>query len=239
MAEICFENFSCYYKVKKEYVKALDGISFAIGEGELFVVAGASGCGKTTLLKAILGLSEYTEGAVTVDGLPIDKLAAQKRNIGFVRQEAGLYPHMTVFENIAFPLRIIHTSQEEIERRVKEIAKELEIDWLLTRKPKQLSGGQQKRVALARALIKQPSVLLLDEPFSDLEPNLRRELRLLIKKLQRQLHMTMLFVTHDLAEAFSLADRLLVLENGRAVDLDTPRELLNHHNSALLKEFLK
>lgn len=239
MSEIIFEHFSAYYKNKKEYVKALDALDFTIRDGELFVVAGQSGCGKTTLLNAVLGTVEYTEGSLTVDGQPTDTLNAAERNLGYVKQEAGLYPHLTVYENIAFPLRMIHTAQEEIDRRVKEIARMLEIDWLLTRKPRQLSGGQQQRAALARALVKQPTVLMLDEPFSDLEPELRRQLRLLVKKLQKQLQITVIFVTHDLAEAFSLADRLLVLEDGRISDLDTPQGLLKEHHSDLLKEFFK
>lgn len=238
MSEILFDHFSAYYKNKKEYVKALDALQFEIRDGEFFVVAGPSGCGKTTLLKSILGTVEYTEGSLTVDGLPVDS-GVQKRNIGYVRQEPGLYPHLTVYENIAFPLRTIHTLQEEIDRRVKKIAQMLEIDWLLTRKPRQLSGGQQQRAALARALVKQPTVLLLDEPFSDLEPTLHRQLRLLVKELKQQLHITTVFVTHDLAEAFSLAERLLVLEDGKIADLATPRELLKEPHCDLLKEFLK
>ncbi|MCQ2419170.1 MAG: ABC transporter ATP-binding protein [Clostridia bacterium] len=238
MSEILFDNFSAWYKNKKEYVKALDSLQFEIHDGEFFVVAGTSGCGKTTLLRSILGTMEYTEGTLTVDGLPLDD-GAQKRNIGYVRQEPGLYPHLTIYENIAFPLRTIHTLQDEIDRRVKKIAQMLEIDWLLTRKPLQLSGGQQQRAALARALVKQPTVLLLDEPFSDLEPTLHRQMRLLVKNLQQQLHITAVFVTHDLAEAFSLADRLLVLEDGRIADLASPRELLKEHHCDLLKEFLK
>lgn len=239
MSEIIFETFSAYYKHKKELVKALDALSFEIRDGEFFVVAGESGCGKTTLLRSILGTMEYTEGTLTVDGQPVDALSLQKRNIGYVGQEPGLYPHLTVYENIAFPLRTIHTAQDEIDRRVKGIAAMLEIDWLLTRKPKQLSGGQQQRAAIARALVKQPTILLLDEPFSDLEYAMHRELRLLIRQLQKQLQITAVFVTHDLAEAFSLADRLLVLENGAVADLAAPQELLKEHRSELLKEFLK
>lgn len=239
MSEIIFESFSAFYKNKKELVKALDALSFEIRDGEFFVVAGESGCGKTTLLKSILGTMEYTEGVLTVDGQSVNALSLQKRNIGYVRQEPGLYPHLTVYENIAFPLRTIHTAQDEIDSRVKKIAAMLEIDWLLTRKPKQLSGGQQQRAAIARALVKQPAVLLLDEPFSDLEYAMHRELRLLVRQLQKQLQITAVFVTHDLAEAFSLADRLLVLENGAVADLASPQELLKEHNSELLKEFLK
>lgn len=231
------QNYSCYYKNRKKYVRALDDLSFTIADGELFVVAGESGCGKTSLLQGILGRLEYTQGALLIDGAPAE--AADLGDIGYVRQEPGLYPHMTVYENIAFPLRVLHTAQAEIDRRVKEMAEVAEIEFLLTRKPKQLSLGQQQRVAVARALIKQPSLVLMDEPFSNLDPTLRASMRQLVRTLHEQFRPTIVFVTHDLAEAFSLADRLLVLEEGHIADMDTPMGLLEHHHSELLRIFLK
>ncbi len=239
MSEIVFDHFSCWYREKKEYVTALDDLTFRVREGEFFVVAGASGSGKTTLLNCVLGLREYTKGSLTVDGIPAEETSGGLRNVGFVRQEADLYPHLTVYENIAFPLRAMRTEQQEVDRRVKELARRLEVDWLLTRIPRQLSGGQQQRVAIARALIKKPTLLLFDEPFSDLEPTLRGQLRRLVKALQQEYGMTVLFVTHDLPDAFALADRLLVLEGGRVADLGTPMELLKDCRSELLKGFLK
>lgn len=226
MNTIEFNAFSCYYKCKKEYITALDEITVGISPGELFVVLGQSGSGKTTLLKSILGLCDYIQGSLTVDGVSIDDLKLSKSNIGYVRQEVGLYPHMTVYENIAFPLRTIHTPQEEVDRRVKELAAVLGIDWLLTRKPKQLSGGQHQRVAIARALIKNPTIVLFDEPFSNIDPTLRTELRQLIKKVHQLYKCTMVFVTHDLADAYALADRILILEDGKVKAIGSPAELM-------------
>ena len=154
-----------------------------------------------------------------------DDFQIQAGNIGYVKQELSLYPHLTVYENIAFPLRTIHATQEEVDRRVKEIANLLEIEWLLTRKPKQLSGGQNQRVALARALIKNPVMVLFDEPFSNIDPTLRTQLRLLVKKVHNTFGCTILFVTHDLSDALSLADRVVILDNGSIVAIGTPQEL--------------
>ena len=226
MNTIEFNQFSCYYKCKKEYITALDEITVGISPGELFVVLGQSGSGKTTLLKSILGLCDYIQGSLTVDGVSIDDLKLSQSNIGYVRQEVGLYPHMTVYENIAFPLRTIHTSQDEVDRRVKELSSVLGIDWLLTRKPKQLSGGQHQRVAIARALIKNPAIVLFDEPFSNIDPKLRTELRQLTKMVHQLYKCTMVFVTHDLADAYALADRILILEQGKILAVGTPAELM-------------
>lgn len=226
MQAIEFRDFSCYYKVKKSYVPALDHIDLSIAPGELLVILGQSGSGKTTLLKCILGLCEYISGDLFVDGIPTDDFRVRGSNIGYVRQELNLYPHLTVYENIAFPLRMIHTPQDEVDRRVKEIADLLEVSWLLTRKPKQLSGGQLQRIAIARALIKNPLTVLFDEPFSNIDPKLRTEFRQLIKKIHKTFGCTMLFVTHEEADAYSLADRVVILENGKIQAVGTPRELM-------------
>lgn len=225
MDAIQFKDFSCYYKQRKEYITALDHINLTVKHGELLVVLGPSGCGKTTMLKCILGLCNYIGGDLLIDGVSADTFQVQNANIGYVRQEFSLYPHLTVYENIAFPLRTIHTTQEEVDRRVKEIANLLEIEWLLTRKPKQLSGGQNQRVALARALIKNPVMVLFDEPFSNIDPTLRMQLRHLVKKVHNTFGCTMLFVTHDLSDALSLADRVVILENGTILAIGTPQEL--------------
>lgn len=226
MNTIEFQNFSCFYKNKKEYVTALDRISLSVAQGELLVVLGQSGSGKTTLLKCILGLCDYIAGELFIDGTAIDSFRLKESNIGYIRQELNLYPHMTVYDNIAFPLRTIHTPQAEVDRRVKEIAALLEIDWLLTRKPRQLSGGQLQRVAIARALIKNPVTVLFDEPFSSIDPKLRTEMRLLVKKIHKTYGCTMLFVTHDLTDALSLADRVVILEEGKIEAVGTPQELM-------------
>ena len=221
-----FINFSCYYKHKKEYITALDQVSFSVPHGELLVVLGPSGCGKTTLLRCILGLCDYIAGELTIDGTPIDQFRLKDSNIGFIRQQPDLYPHMTIYENIAFPLRMIRTPQSEVDRRVKEIADLLEVTFLLTRKPKQLSGGQLQRIALARALIKNPVMVLLDEPFSAVDPAFRGELRQLIRKIHETYGCTMIFVTHDIYDAYALADRILMLENGKLQAIGTQKELI-------------
>ena len=226
MNAIELQNFSCFYKTKKEYVTALDRISFTVNRGELLVILGQSGSGKTTLLKCILGLCDYISGQLHIDGISIDDFRLKGSNIGYIRQELNLYPHMTVYDNIAFPLRMIHTPQAEVDRRVKEMAALLEIDWLLTRKPRQLSGGQLQRVAIARALIKNPVTVLFDEPFSSIDPSLRAELRQLVKKIHQAFGCTILFVTHDLTDALNLAERVVILEEGKIQAVGTPQELL-------------
>jgi len=226
MSTIEFQDFSCFYKYKKEYITALDHIDLSVESGELLVILGQSGSGKTTLLKCILGLCDYISGQLYIDGTSIDDFRLQSSNIGYIRQELNLYPHLTVYENIAFPLRMIHTPQAEVDRRVKELAALLEIDWLLTRKPKQLSGGQLQRVAIARALIKNPVTVLFDEPFSAIDPTLRTELRQLVKKIHQTFGCTILFVTHDLTDALNLAQRVVILEEGKIEAVGTPRELM-------------
>ena len=233
------KDFSAFYVNKKEQVTALDQITFSVERGELFVVVGQSGSGKTTLLKSILRMIPYVDGELLVDGIPIDDLDIKTCNFAFVDQEVTLYPNKTVYENIAFPLQMSRTPYEEIDRRVKEIADIMDIRWLLTRKPKPLSGGQQQRVGLARALIKKPDLILLDEPFSNLDPEVRRQMRILLRRVHEQYHSTVLFVTHDLGEAFSLADRMMVLNGGKIEVIGYPKELIDDPRSELLEVYLK
>lgn len=232
------KDFSAFYVNKKEQVTALDQITFSVKRGELFVVVGESGCGKTTLLKSILRMIDYVDGEMLVDGISIDDLDIKTCNFAFVDQDVTLYPNKTVYENIAFPLQMSRTPYEEIDRRVKEIADVMGIRWLLTRKPKQLSGGQHQRVGLARALIKNPDLVLLDEPFSNLDPETRREMRAFLRQLHEKYGTTVLFVTHDLTEAFSLADRMMVLDAGKVQVIGTPEELIRNPRSELLEVFL-
>jgi len=233
------KDFSAFYVNNKEQITALDKLTFSVERGELFVVVGQSGSGKTTLLKSILRMIDYVDGEMLVDGITIDELDIKTCNFAFVDQDVTLYPNKTVYENIAFPLLMSRTPYEEIDRRVKEIADIMDIRWLLTRKPKQLSGGQHQRVGLARALVKNPDLVLLDEPFSNLDPEIRRQMRLFLRQLHQQYHTTILFVTHDLGEAFSLADRMMVLNEGKIEVIGTPRELIDNPRSELLEVYLK
>ncbi len=238
MEAIEFKDFSCYYKTKKDYIKALSGINLEVDEGELMVVVGASGSGKSTLIKACLGMAEYFEGDLFIGGRSIEEIDLKSGQYAYVNQDFALYPNLTVYENIAFPLRLMKTMQKEIDRRVKEIAAIMDISYLLTRKPRQISIGQQQRVAIARALIKNPSYIFFDEPFANVDPALRSELRLLVKKIHTELRPTVVFVTHDLSEAFTLADRILVLEEGECAELGKPDDIIAAPRSELMKLFL-
>ncbi len=232
-------NFSAYYVNKKERITALDRLTFTVDRGEFFVIVGKSGSGKSTLLRSILRMTAYVDGELLVEGVPIDDLDIKTCNYAFLDQNVTLYPGKTVYENIAFPLLMSHTPYEETDRRVKEIADVMDIRWLLSRKPRQLSGGQHQRVGLARALIKKPSLILLDEPFSNLEPGLSAQLRDYLCQIHRQYRSTVLFVTHDLQEAFSLADRMMVLNEGRIEAMGTPEELMSGTGSDLLETYLQ
>lgn len=232
-----FRDYSVYYKQKKNYVVAVDEVNFFIDEGEFVALIGASGCGKTTLLKGILGVCDHTTGAVYLNGVPVTEVLTSEGQVAYVSQEYSLYPTMTVYENIAFPLRIMHTPQEETDRRVRQIAELLELNYLLSRKPKQLSEGQHQRVAIARALIKKPRLLLLDEPFANLHPELRGRLQELMKKIHREWQVTILIVTHDMREALNLADRVVVMEDGAVVQISTPEEIWEMPKSEYMKGF--
>ncbi len=231
------KNLSCYYKQKKEYITALSQLDLTVQQGEFLVVVGQSGSGKSTLLKACLGLAEFFEGDLLIDGVPIEALDLKNGRYAYIRQEIALYPNLNVYENIAFPLRSAKLPQPEVDRRVKEMAALIGMERLLTRKPKQLSGGQQQRVAIARALIKRPDFLFMDEPFSSLDGSLRADLRALLKELHRQLRPTVVFVTHELPEAFALADRMVVLEEGKIVEAGTPEALSKAPQSQLLRQY--
>lgn len=239
MAELVFKDYSAFYKVKKTFYIALDKINLTVADGSFTVVAGPSGCGKTTLLKCIAGLLDYTEGELLADGENVENLPQSARSMAYVAQEYSLYPQMTVYENIAYPLKVMRTPFAEIAERVKAVGEELEISWLFTRKPKQLSGGQQQRVAIARALVKNPRTILFDEPFANLEHGLRLKMQQLVKRLHARQRQTVVFVTHDLTEAFSLAERMVILNEGCVEQAGTPEEIARQPKSEFVKEFLQ
>ena len=238
MAVLQFKNFSAYYKVDKTTLGvAVDNINLEVQNGEFLVIVGPSGCGKTTLIRCILSGISLTEGEILLDGVNIETIKKKNRNLAYISQECNLFPKMTVFDNIAFPLRMMNTPHEEVQRRVKEIAQKTEIYELLTRKPAQLSGGQIQRVEIARALVKNPRIVLFDEPFANLDVKLKTAMRTLVKDMHNERKSTFLFVTHDLTEALMLADKILVMNEGEIVEIGTPQEITEHPQSQFTKEF--
>jgi len=203
----------------------LHGIDMTLADGEMVVIVGASGCGKSTLLRIVAGLETPSAGRVLLDGRDVTQAEPSARDMAMVFQNYALYPHMRVFDNMAYALRIRGLSREEIARRVQEAADMLGLDALLDRKPRQLSGGQRQRVAMGRAIVREPKLFLFDEPLSNLDAKLRVQMRAEIRRLQRRLGITSLYVTHDQTEAMTLGDRLLVLNQGHAAQLAPPMEI--------------
>jgi len=232
------------WKIFMPKVIALKNINVDIRPGEFFVILGPSGSGKTTLLRIIAGLEIPTRGRVVIgDQVVVDAdkgvfVEPRDRNIGMVFQNWALYPHMTAYDNIAFPLRIKKLPREEIDKRVREVAEALGIAELLDRKPAHMSGGQQQRVAVARALVKQPDVLLLDEPFSNLDARIRVTAREFVKEIQKKLGITTILVTHDQADAFAVGDRVMVLRNGEMQQLGVPEELYGEPANVFIANFI-
>ncbi len=208
-----------------EGVVVLQKISATIRAGEFVVLLGPSGCGKTTLLRLIAGLEDPTVGEIRFDGVNVNALPPEERDVAMVFQNYSLYPHLTVFDNIAFPLRTAHMPREQLESVVTEMAELLDMRPWLNRLPSELSGGQLQRVAIARALVRKPQVFLMDEPFSNLDAPLRSELRRLVKHIHQQLGTTFIYVTHDHNEALSLGQRILVMRNGMVEQDGTPAEI--------------
>jgi len=219
--------------------KAIHGVDVEISDGELIVLVGPSGCGKSTLLRMIAGLESVTEGTISIGDRVVNDLEPADRDIAMVFQNYALYPHMNVFDNMAYGLKIRGLAKSEILARVKKAADILELtDDQLTRKPRQLSGGQRQRVAMGRAIVREPSVFLFDEPLSNLDAKLRVQMRLEIKRLQERLGITSVYVTHDQVEAMTLGHRLMVLNEGIVEQLGTPIELYEHPASLFVAGFI-
>jgi len=219
-------------------VRALDGVSLEVKEGEFVVLLGPSGCGKTTLLRVIAGLETADEGRVEIGGRDVTSLPPRRRGIAMVFQNYAVFPHLTVFENVAFGLRMRKAPAAEVTERVRRVAALVQIGDLLERYPAQLSGGQRQRVATARALAVDPVVLLMDEPLSNLDALLRLEMRAELKKLLTDLQTTTLYVTHDQVEAMSLADRIAVMKDGRIVQVDTPLKVYQEPVNTFVGRFI-
>ncbi len=218
--------------------QVLQQIDLSLADGEMLVIVGASGCGKSTLLRIVAGLEQPTKGRVLLDGRDITDLDPSARDAAMVFQNYALYPHMSVFDNMAYGLRIRGLSRADIRRRVDEAAALLGLDALLARKPRQLSGGQRQRVAMGRAIVREPKLFLFDEPLSNLDAKLRVQMRAEIRRLQRRLKVTSLYVTHDQTEAMTLGDRLLVLHQGRPAQFASPMEVFERPADTYVAGFI-
>ena len=218
--------------------KVIHDVDLAVRDGEFVVFVGPSGCGKSTLLRLIAGLEDITVGDLSIDGTRVNDLPPPKRGIAMVFQTYALYPHMTVYDNMAFGLELAKASKAEIDQRVREAARLLQIETLLDRKPKQLSGGQRQRVAIGRAIVREPKVFLFDEPLSNLDAALRVQTRIEIAKVHSNLNATMIYVTHDQVEAMTLADRIVVLNAGRIEQVGTPLDLYHHPANLFVASFI-
>ena len=216
----------------------LEEISFEVADGEFCVLLGPSGCGKTTLLRLVGGLEEASAGTISLDGQRIDDLPPQKRDVAFVFQSYALYPHMSVYENMAFSLRLRRLPEREIRQRVREAARLLEIEGQLERKPQELSGGQRQRVAVGRAIVRQPKIFLFDEPLSNLDASLRASMRVELARLHRKLRATILYITHDQAEAMTLGEKIIVLNEGRIQQLGSSSAIYHQPANTFVARFV-
>ena len=217
---------------------AVDAVSLEVKDGEFVVLLGPSGCGKTTTLRMIAGLEQATSGDILIDGVRVNDLPPQKRDVAMVFQSYALYPHMTVAENIAYPLRVRQTATAEMQEQVRQTAAMLQIEPLLGRRPRELSGGERQRVALARAIVRHPKAFLMDEPLSNLDAKLRLQMRGELKRLQQELRTTTVYVTHDQAEAMTLGHRVAVMNRGKLQQFDTPLEIYNRPANRFVAEFV-
>jgi multiple sugar transport system ATP-binding protein len=225
-------------KIYPNGTRALEDVSITINDGEFVVLVGPSGCGKTTLLRMVAGLEDITEGEIAMGNKTVNEVAPKDRDIAMVFQNYALYPHMSVFDNMAFSLKLRKLPKNEIEKKVKDAAKTLEIGELLDRKPKALSGGQRQRVAMGRAIVRNPQAFLMDEPLSNLDAKLRVQMRAELGQLHTQLQTTTLYVTHDQVEAMTMGDRVAVIRKGELQQIDTPREIYSNPRNIFVAGFI-
>ena len=234
MVDLKIENLTKKYGE----TTALDGFSINVKSGELMVLLGPSGCGKTTAIRCIAGLTSPTSGQISLGNKKINDLSPKDRDIAMVFQNYALYPHMSIYDNIAFPLKMRKKSKSYIQEKVKQMADLLGINDLLDRKPKELSGGQMQRVALGRALVREPKLFLMDEPLSNLDAKLRTHMRTEIKKLQKKIGITTLYITHDQVEAMSMADKIAIMKNGKIQQIGTPMEVYHQPKNIFVGQFI-
>ena len=225
-------------QITDEGVVAVQQFSLDIKDKEFIVLVGPSGCGKSTTLRMVAGLEEISGGELVIDGKVMNDVAPKDRDIAMVFQNYALYPHMTVYENMAFSLKLRHTPKEEIDKKVREAARILDITQYLERKPKALSGGQRQRVAIGRAIVRAPKVMLMDEPLSNLDAKLRNEMRAEIIKLRKRIDTTFMYVTHDQTEAMTLGDRIVIMRDGYIQQIGTPQEVFNHPANLFVAGFI-
>jgi ABC-type sugar transport system ATPase subunit len=234
MVRIKLENVSKFFGNKV----VVDNVNLEVKDGEFFCLLGPSGCGKTTTLRMIAGVEKPTSGTIYFDDTPVNDLPPKDRNVTLMFQSYALYPHMNVYDNLAYPLKKIKASKDEIDKRVREVAEMLKIDKLLDRLPKHLSGGEKQRVALGRAIIKKPKVCLLDEPLTNLDAKIRVQMRGELKQLCNKLKMTFIMATPDQLEAITMAERIAVMNNGKIIQVGTSEEVYNKPNSLFVAGFV-
>jgi multiple sugar transport system ATP-binding protein len=235
LSKVVLKNLVKSYNGKQNVI---DNINLEIKDKEFIVLVGSSGCGKSTILRVISGLEDITEGEIYIDDKKVNNVHPKDRDIAFVFQSYALYPHMSVYDNIAFGLKMRKIDKKTIDTKVKDAAKALNLEEFLERKPKELSGGQRQRVALGRAIVRNPKVFLMDEPLSNLDANLRVQMRAEIKRLHQKLGTTFIYVTHDQTEALTMGDRIVVLDKGKIQQADTPENIYNNPKNRFVAGFI-